>query len=214
VSRWALAVLLAACNPYNVCDVADPEVLAGAPPRLSETGFGGDGVVAYEPRFALWSDADDVHGTQHDVPSATACRACHDGRRSRVLGYSALQLDRTLEVPGDPVEQAALGYLHANCSHCHNQDRPPRGDARCYDPDNGLDFRLSTSRLASVDETPTYTTAVGAVIEPGRPGDSRLFELVSRRGGALQMPPLGTEIVDDTATRLLAAWIEGLDGVR
>ena len=34
-------------------------------------------------------------------------------------------------VPGDPSTVAALGYLHANCSHCHNRDRPPRvGDHR------------------------------------------------------------------------------------
>lgn len=150
----------------------------------------------------------DARGTTHDVPSAADCRACHDGRRSRALGYSAIQLDAGLVVPGTELEQAALGYLHANCGHCHGAERPPRGAARCYDPENDLDFRLLTSCLASVEDTPTYTTAVGEVLHAGRPDDSLLVQLVRRRDANLQMPPLGTELVDDAAVALLRRWID------
>ena len=40
-------------------------------------------------------------GKRHDIPSVTDCRACHDGRRTEVLGFSALQLssDRDPAVP-------------------------------------------------------------------------------------------------------------------
>ncbi|HKO94641.1 MAG TPA: hypothetical protein VJU61_25980 [Polyangiaceae bacterium] len=31
-------------------------------------------------------------GVQHDIPSAADCRSCHEGRRSPVLGFNALQL--------------------------------------------------------------------------------------------------------------------------
>lgn len=155
----------------------------------------------------------DAHGTEHDVPSATQCRACHDGRQSRVLGYSAIQLDESLVVPGTEVEQAALGYLHANCGHCHNAARPAGGGSRCYDPQKSLDLRLLTSRLATVEETPTYATAVGGAgkpVQPGRPEDSRLLDLVGRRGPPIQMPPLATEVVDDAALAVLRQWIEEL----
>lgn len=151
-----------------------------------------------------------ARGTTHDVPPAADCRACHDGRRSRVLGYSAIQVDAMLVVPGNDVEQAALGYLHANCSHCHNAARPPAGGSRCYDPRNDLDFRLLASRLGRVEDTPTYATAVGGVVQPGRPDDSGLLTLVARRSASMQMPPLATEFVDETAVALLRQWIEQL----
>ncbi|HEU5060858.1 MAG TPA: hypothetical protein VFU21_30215 [Kofleriaceae bacterium] len=151
----------------------------------------------------------DANGTTHDVPSAAECRGCHDGRQSRVLGYSAIQLDTDLAIPGTEVEQAALGYLHANCSHCHNAARPPRTGSRCYDPQNDLDFRLLTATLATVDRTPTYQTAVGGVVEPSEPDQSALFVRICRRDEG-QMPPLGTELVDSAGAELIKRWIEEL----
>ena len=88
-----------------------------------------------------------VLGTDHDVPSALDCWSCHKGQPGSVLGFSALQLahegpgaldaivraglltdpppDLDPRPPGDPETSRALGYLHANCGHCHN----PRGGA-------------------------------------------------------------------------------------
>jgi hypothetical protein len=116
-------------------------------------------------------------------------------------------------VPGDEVERAALGYLHADCGHCHNQDRPGGGFARCYDPQNELDFLLRVDRLGSVWDTPTYQT-VGHRIHPGDPDNSYLLQRVSRRdflfGLGLSMPPLGTEEVDPDGVRILTDRIEAL----
>jgi mono/diheme cytochrome c family protein len=175
-----------------------------------------------------------VRGTGHDVPSAAECAACHGGRRSRVLGFSAVQLayqadgegldlgdvtargwlsstpPGSLEVPGTAPERLALGYLHANCAHCHNAARPGRTGSRCFDPYGSLDFSLHAERPASPAETPTYRSAVGKVIQPGHPGWSRLLELVSRRGPGRQMPPLGTERVDERAVHALSMWIEAM----
>jgi hypothetical protein len=50
---------------------------------------------------------------RYAVPSRNDCLACHEGPAVPVLGYSAVQL----EAPPLP---PALGYLHANCGHCHN----------------------------------------------------------------------------------------------
>jgi len=215
--------------------------------RLLERIGEGDGdwlAVAY-----LWredgSDADlalagviDARGTGHDVPAAAECQACHGGRASGALGFSAIQLagggeggggdgdDELLdlddlvasgwlseppagaiEVPGSATERAALGYLHANCGHCHNQARPAGGASRCYDPDNELDFWLQVDRLQSPEDTPTYQSAVGTVIAPGDPGASGVIGRASTRDRFVQMPPLGTELVDRQAVEILEDWI-------
>lgn len=176
----------------------------------------------------------DAGGSGHDVPSAAECVGCHGGRRSHVLGFSAVQLarpglplslgdlahsgrlthvpERLPSVPGDELDRAALGYLHANCGHCHNPQRPPRGDGpRCYDPERSLDFGLpAAAGEGSVRETPAYTSSVPRFVTPGDPGSSRLVTLVARRGFRLHMPPLASSAVDADGVRLLRAWIERL----
>jgi hypothetical protein len=172
----------------------------------------------------------DALGTPHNVPASNECDACHAGRRSHILGFSAVQLAQPKaeglnldelvrlellsdvpvsapQVPGNETEQAALGYLHANCSHCHNAKRPKQGGSRCFDPENDLDFLLRTGDAQTVAETSTYRTTA-EVIEPGHPDDSTLLELVSQRSSFKQMPPLASEVVDDAAVALLRRWIE------
>src|SRR5262249_29697933 len=85
--------------------------------------------------------ANNAGGTPHDVPASNLCGACHGGRRSFVLGFSAIQLSapvQSFEVPGNDTERAALGYLHANCSNCHNQNLRARSGAICYRPEGKL----------------------------------------------------------------------------
>jgi hypothetical protein len=115
-----------------------------------------------------------------------------------------------LEVPGNAVERAALGYLHANCSHCHNQARPSSGGARCFDPRKDYDFTLSASALDSPQSTPVYRTTVGSAFKPGNPDGSKAIDLISDRGMFKQMPPLATEQVDTEAVANLRAWVAGL----
>ncbi len=176
----------------------------------------------------------DALGTPHDVPASNECSACHAGRSSFVLGFSAVQLTqpaeadslnldeliraklisrapaRTPRVPGNETEQAALGYLHANCSHCHNGSRPARSGARCFDPESDIDFFLRADGGDSVSETNTYRTAKEVGFNPGRPDDSRLLELMARRSRFKQMPPLASELVDSAAVTLLRRWIEAM----
>ncbi len=175
----------------------------------------------------------DANGTTHDIPAAGECVACHGGRSSFVLGFSAIQLSAPatpgqidldgliaterlsqpplgrFEIPGTADERAALGYLHANCSHCHNQARP--ASAPCFDPQRSFDFSLATNTLARTADTATYRTAIGDVIEPGKPDDSAVIRLMSHRGLFRQMPPLATEQVDDASVTLLSRWIENLE---
>lgn len=211
--------------------------------RLLEKRGGGDDdwvALAY-----VWDAADgdaiaaplgvvDARGTEHDVPAAGECLACHGGRRSFVLGFSAIQLSREATageldlsdlvtggrlsappamppvIPGNEIEQAALGYLHANCSHCHNQARPDRDGARCFDPRRDLDFTLSVAALDTVEMTATYRTAVGSsAAKPGQPDDSEIIARMGRRG-LRGMPPLATSKVDTASRNVIKQWIEEL----
>jgi hypothetical protein len=172
-------------------------------------------------------------GTPHNVPASNECDGCHAGRSSYALGFSAVQLAQPTDadalnldelirlelvshapaamprVPGNETEQAALGYLHANCSHCHNDSRPSQSGSRCFDPDNDLDFLLRADEGPSVSDTSAYRTTK-EVIEPGQPDSSQLIDLVSQRSRFRQMPPLATEVVDTAAVTLLRRWIEAM----
>ena len=186
--------------------------------------------------FAVPDGVVDARQTPHNVPSAAECMGCHGGRRSRLLGFSAIQLAHddpagmvtldqlqsrgllttpiagptTLQAPAETT--AAIGYLHANCSHCHNQDRPARsGGPRCFDPEQKFDFFLRTRDLGAAEQTAAYRTAVGSVIKRGNADDSEVIQRMSGRGRfPVSMPPLGSERVDDHGVALVRAWIEGL----
>jgi len=179
--------------------------------------------------------ARDVDQRGYDVPSAAECGACHGGRRSHVLGFSALQLgaakglplsldelvregllsaapETPILIPGDETERRALGYLHANCGHCHNARRPDRDGPRCYDPQRELDLSLPLASGARA--APAYRTAVPEWVTPGKPDQSRLLQLLARRGRRLHMPPLATERPDPEGIAWVEAWIAGLRKVR
>jgi len=156
-------------------------------------------------------------GTPHDVPTAGQCWACHGGRASRVLGVSETQLDPTLlaetrlfshqprapQLPGTALDTEALGYLHANCSHCHNQTAPNDGP-RCFDPNAPFDFTLPSRGVVDVLQAPALRTA-GIPIRRG------VVPLAMRGSiGGWRMPPLATERVDEQAASLIEQWTETL----
>ena len=68
-------------------------------------------------------------------------------------------------------------------------------------------FLLRAGEASNVSETNTYRTAAD-VLDAGRPNDSVVIDLVSRRGRSKQMPPLATEVVDSAAVALLRRWLE------
>lgn len=111
-----------------------------------------------------------------------------------------------------PVERAALGYLHANCGHCHNDSGSLAN----------LDFVLAQRARASNDETtnifrslvdvPSEFHLYGATqrIVPGEPAKSVLALRMRSRNPLAQMPPLGTRTVDNNAVLLIERWIKEL----
>jgi hypothetical protein len=182
---------------------------------------------------AVSGGAKNALGTAHDVPDAGQCIGCHGGRKSHVLGFSAVQLSApagegafdleelvatgrltdppagAFDVPGDETERAALGYLHANCAHCHNQERPDTDGPRCFDPQKDVDFLLSVGELGAPSDTAAYRTTDCCIV-PGDSESSSLIERISQREGRSAMPPLSTEEVDDAGVKLLRRWIDGM----
>jgi hypothetical protein len=175
--------------------------------------------------------AANVLGTEHDVPPGRACLSCHGGEPGRILGFSALQLPPALlerlvmegrlsprpllaTFAASSEVRAALGYLHANCGHCHSE--------------NGLAFRDVDLVLrrhadeATPEQTAIYRTTVGVELArrtetgavtrvvPGRPEDSGLLVRLRAGGARERMPPLGTERVDPSGSSRIETWITGL----
>lgn len=168
-------------------------------------------------------DAPNVRGTGHDVPGMDMCWRCHIGEPGGSLGFSALQFG---DVSGLPLSvpppagttyaapNEALGYLHANCGHCHN----PNGGAWA---DSQMVLRLDVGeRDAATSQI--VTTTVGVELEQwidrgytyrivaGDPDQSAAFFRITQRTMNVQMPPLATEKTDDAAIALLRSWIESL----
>lgn len=180
--------------------------------------------------FAI-DGATNVNGTQHDVPAQKRCPTCHRGEPGMILGFSTMQLSGAGDglrlsdltgrlstpvaqapTPGDATTAAGLGYLHANCGHCHN----PSGSAW---PDASMDLRLYVADTTP-EQTATYRTAVGQPltrfqhagytlrIAPGDPGASAVVYRMGTRGSADQMPPIATEVVDPDPS--VVTWIDAL----
>lgn len=193
---------------------------------------------------AVQAGVTDASGTPHDIPSQEDCGTCHFRIPDKLLGFSAIQLawdnpdpdawtlerlveagkltdlPPALELPGDETAQAALGYMHANCGHCHN----PQSNVTSRVT---VSFWLTAETLGSVEDTPTYRSTVcqdieleegsvpgvDLIIDPGSPDTSAAFRRVNSRGETFSMPPLGTELIDMTGRDAIEEWIESLSSV-
>jgi hypothetical protein len=174
----------------------------------------------------------------HVIPGSNDCTACHGGRRSYVLGFSAVQLahqaaaedevtlDRLvalglvtappvhpIAVPGDATERATLGYLHANCAHCHNESHAPTA---CYRPSGHLDLWLDVERLSAPEDTSTYTSLLRRRdVVAHLPDESPIMQRMSHASlFRRRMPPLATARPDDAAMALLRTWIGRMPAAR
>lgn len=110
-----------------------------------------------------------------------------------------------------PVERAALGYLHGNCSSCHNADGPL---ARLG---LSLAWPLLPQRrpggvppaIATMVEVPSAFRRgdAGLRIAPGAPDQSVLRLRLAADDPLTQMPPFGRHLVDAAALALVEQWI-------
>ena len=179
--------------------------------------------------FRVQNGVIDANGTDHDIPPQTMCSNCHR-KDWRILGFSAIQLTHSLPgetmaslsaaglltnplpggvvIPGNPVDQAGLGYLHANCGSCHFDGGVPNPP---------ISFKVLQAHT-TVESTDTYTTCVNQAanfncncdrIEPGDAAASAVIQRMSVRTGD-QMPPFATEVVDNDGVAAVSAFIDQL----
>lgn len=179
-----------------------------------------------------------------DVPGQGECAACHDNGTSMALGFSAIQLSHEsagvnfkslyddgifepMPTNGDGfplttgVETEALGYLHANCAHCHQEGSSASGTLA-----TGLHLELLTG--LELKEQPAYQTAVSQPltiwtmpgvalrVAPQDPSGSGLRVRMSEREFPAQMPPAhsgysSTKQVDSVGLAAIDAWINSLN---
>ncbi len=166
----------------------------------------------------------------------TQCDKCHIQQQGYALGLSLSQLSRMVHYGDEnqeqinawvdagfatrsgiapsafppPVEQVEASdldtqvrvYLHVNCASCHQPDGP--GDAE-------IDLRVTTPfvDMGLCDVTTDrdlVDTVEGKLLKPGAPTESILYQRLNRRDEQ-QMPPLGSNQIDQKGVALIEAWI-------
>jgi uncharacterized repeat protein (TIGR03806 family) len=163
-------------------------------------------------RFSLGPDLVQLNSL-HTYPS-TGVRAnqlatwAHIGLFKTALPAQPAQL-AAVAPPTDPtasVVQRARSYLHGNCSYCHRPGGPARATA-------DLRFQTPLAQMNVCNE-PWLQSDLGVpdavILDPGSPKTSILSLRMNTRDDE-QMPPLGTELVDEHATGLIRRWIRGAD---
>lgn len=110
-----------------------------------------------------------------------------------------------------PLERAALGYLHGNCAHCHNDSGAPAPvdlmlAQRASDP-TGTNRVLRSMLDAAARFRGHGLGSDAPLVAPGRPRSSVLIARMRSRNPNTQMPPIGTQLIDTEALALLERWI-------
>ena len=116
-------------------------------------------------------------------------------------------------VAPSPEARAALGYMHANCAHCHNAVDSGAGVPVALDlAHDVLGGRAGVERNLQwmLDKPSKFTPAgqrTGLIVAPGNAGESVLASRMRSRNPMTQMPPLGTDIIDTEGLALIERWI-------
>ena len=127
-------------------------------------------------------------------------------------------LARAPRIPGDPRTRAVLGYLTANCGHCHNDAStvatvafPLRVPAYASPAD--VDRIVAALRAHRTRwDLPHHAPGTTTVLRPGAPNLSALFVRMRSRRPSSQMPPIGSVVEDPAALDLIGSWIADLRG--
>jgi hypothetical protein len=156
---------------------------------------------------------------RYAVPSRTDCLACHDGAPVPVLGFSALQLAAELRdwtargvvrnlppevVQAPPRVSRALGYLHGNCGHCHNEAGAVAGIDLVF-AQSAADPVASARRTSqSLFGRESRFREAGAA---GAHRESVVTQRMKSESPYSRMPPLGVSVVDREGVALVEQWI-------
>lgn len=110
-----------------------------------------------------------------------------------------------------PVERAALGYLHANCGHCHNAGGAIDGLdlllAQSADEHGGSAAATLRSLLGHSSRFTPGGTRAAQRVASGSGEPSTLLVRIKSGSPAARMPPLGAQQVDEAGAALIERWI-------
>jgi mono/diheme cytochrome c family protein len=106
-----------------------------------------------------------------------------------------------------PRERAALGYLHGNCAGCHNSHGPLASLGMSLTQPVAAEAEPAALRTTLGCASRFCTSGADTRIVAGDPHASVLFRRLAARDPLTQMPPLGSQVLDDDAIELIAAWI-------
>jgi hypothetical protein len=201
-------------------------------------------------------------GGIYEIPSSGMCSECHNGRQDKILGFEGVNLGlpgatgetlaalaaegslsaappkTALAIPtrGDAgtvaLDSDAMGWLHANCGHCHNNNTNALAMDRAHflikgsqlaPPDGGagatmqqLDVWTSGYCHPAGRTEPDAGGAPFFYIRGGLPERSEMAVLSGYRvpppddPDVSQMPPLDTRAVDVKDHDQLVQWITSL----
>ncbi len=103
--------------------------------------------------------------------------------------------------------RAALGYLHANCGHCHNA----AGSLALLELelDQNPEKRAEAVLQTLIGRPSEFSHAgINTRVVPGLPDVSLLALRMQSRNPLVQMPPLGTVLPDPAGMELINRWIQ------
>ena len=99
----------------------------------------------------------------------------------------------------------ARAYLQVNCSHCHQFNAGGTANIAL-----GIEVPLAETKTVGVRPIQgTFNIPGARIIAPGEPERSVLYYRISKLGGG-RMPRVGSNQVDERATRLIHDWIAGM----
>jgi hypothetical protein len=179
---------------------------------------GREGEVLGFELLQLSPDRDPLSPHATSSPGDVNLRTLADGGLLRGMPAELLE-DPPRVAARTPRERAALGYLHGNCSSCHNASGPLASMglslvAPIATGESAGNERGARETAVGVDSRfrPPGTAQPSLRIAPGAPERSVLVQRMSSRHAAVQMPPLGTSVVDEDAVRLVTGWVRELPG--
>jgi uncharacterized repeat protein (TIGR03806 family) len=100
------------------------------------------------------------------------------------------------------LDRRTRSYLQANCAHCHQLNAG--GTTTIV-----LGFESPLEQTKTINVRPlqgTFSIAGARIIAPGDPASSVLYYRMSKLGGG-RMPRVGSNAVDERATRMIHEWI-------
>lgn len=144
------------------------------------------------------------------IPSRIDCLACHEGAAVPILGYSAVQQSPDAIAAPSATARAALGYLHGNCGHCHNDDALPALDLALAQKATRPAESAARTLISLVGRysrfRPHGATETRRVV-PGDPAGGVLLARMKSHDPLVRMPPLGVQVADARGIETLGRWI-------